>query len=102
MKCRIIAVLVLMVALSPLAMAQDYKMEVTPFFGYTFSNGIDFNPAAIPGGAIVDKISPKSGFAWGIQADVLASETFALGFLYSDQSSKLELREVDRKRKSRT
>ena len=94
MKYRILSVLALMFALGPLALAQDYKMEVTPFFGYTFSNGIDFNPAVIPGGAIVDKISPKSGFAWGIQADVLASETFALGFLYSDQSSKLELREV--------
>ena len=32
MKCRIFIVLVLMFALSPLAMAQDFKMELTPFF----------------------------------------------------------------------
>ena len=94
MKYRILVVLALMFALSPLALAQDYKMELTPFFGYTFSDGIEFNPAAIPGGAIVDQITPKSGFAWGFQADVLASEMFAMGFQYSDQSSKLELREV--------
>ncbi len=84
-----------MLSLSPLAMAQDYIMEVTPFFGYTFSEGIDFTPANIPGGAIVDRITPKSGFSWGFQADVLASEMFAMGFQYSDQSSKLELREVN-------
>ena len=94
MKFRILLVLALMLSLSPLAMAQDYIMEVTPFFGYTLSEGIDFNPTLIPGGAIVDKITPKSGFAWGFQADVLASEMFAMGFQYSDQSSKLELREV--------
>jgi hypothetical protein len=84
-----------MFALSPLALAQDYIMEVTPFFGYTLSNGIDVNPASLPGGAIVNRITPKSGFSWGFQADVLASEMFAMGFLYSAQSSKLELREVN-------
>ncbi len=94
MKCRILVVLALMFALSPLALAQDYIMEVTPFFGYTLSNGIDVNPASLPGGAIVNRITPKSGFSWGFQADVLASEMFAMGFLYSAQSSKLELREV--------
>ena len=95
MKCRILVVLALMFALSPLALAQDYIMEVTPFFGYTLSNGIDVNPASLPGGAIVNRITPKSGFSWGFQADVLASEMFAMGFQYSDQSSKLELREVN-------
>ncbi len=94
MKCRILVVLALMFSLSPLALAQDFIMELTPFFGYTLSNGIDVNPASLPSGAIVNKITPKSGFSWGFQADVLASEMFAMGFLYSAQSSKLELREV--------
>jgi opacity protein-like surface antigen len=94
MKCKIFLVLALMFALSPLARAQDYKMELIPFFGYTLSNGIDFTAADIGNGVIVDRITPVSGFTWGFQADVLASEMFAIGFQYSDQSSKLELREV--------
>jgi FtsH-binding integral membrane protein len=40
MKFRIVLVLALMFSLSPLAQAQDYRMEVTPFFGYTFSTGV--------------------------------------------------------------
>ena len=82
-----------MCALSPLALAQDYVMEVTPFFGYTFSNGIDFIPPPSPRRHRRQDLSQER-LCLGIQADVLASETFALGFLYSDQSSKLELREV--------
>ncbi len=91
MKCRVLIVLVLMYSLSPLALAQDFVMELTPFFGYTLSDGIDFNPTDIGGLVIVDNITPKSGTAWGFQADVLANEMFAIGFQFSDQSSKMEL-----------
>ncbi len=92
MKCRILVVLALMFALSPLALAQDYIMEVTPFFGYTLSEGTNVNfTAGLPGGAIVTRITPVSGLSWGFQADVLASEIFAMGFQYASQSSKLEL-----------
>lgn len=92
MKCRIFVVLVLMFSVSPLVLAQDSVMEITPFFSYTFSDGIDFDPRVLPGGIVVDNITPKSGTAWGFQVDVLASEAFAMGFLFSDQSSKMELR----------
>ncbi len=94
MKCKIFVVLTIMFALSPLARAQDYKMELIPFFGYTFSNGVDVAIADAGSGVLVDKITPKSGVTWGFQADVLASEAFAIGFLYSEQFSTLELREV--------
>ena len=60
MKCRIFAVWVLMFALSPLALAQDYKMKLTAFFGYTLSEGIDFGLSEIVGGLFTDKITPKS------------------------------------------
>jgi len=92
MKCRISAVLALMFALSPLALAQDFKMELTPFFSYTLSEGTNVNlNTGLPGGAIVNKLTPVSGLGWGFQADVLASEIFAMGFQYASQSSKLEL-----------
>ena len=95
MKCRILVVSALMFALSPVAQAQDFIMELTPFFGYTLSEGTNVNIADIPGGGTVNRITPVSGWSWGFQADVLASEMFAMGFLYSAQSSKLELREAN-------
>ena len=94
MKFRIFLVLALMFSLSSMAQAQDFVMELTPFFGYTASTGINVSIADPGSGVLVDRISPKSGFNWGFQADVLAGESFAIGFLYGDQSSKLELREV--------
>jgi len=99
MKCRIFAVLLLMFALSPLALAQDfgkdYKMELSAFFGYTLSEGINFGPDNISGGLLIDKITPKSGLGWGFQADLLAGEMNAFGFQYSEQSSKMELSAAD-------
>ena len=91
MKCRILVVSALMFALSPLALAQDFIMELTPFFGYTLSEGTNVNIADIPGGGTVNRITPVSGWSWGFQADVLASEMFAMGFQYASQSSKMEL-----------
>ena len=99
MKCRIFAVLVLMFALSPVALAQDfgkdYKMELTAFFGYTLSEGINFGPDNISGGLLIDKITPKSGLGWGFQADLLAGEMNGFGFQYSEQFSKMELSTAD-------
>ena len=95
MQYRIFAVLVLMFALSPSALAQDfgkdYKIELTAFFGYTFSEGINVGPDNISGGRLIDKITPTSGPTWGFQADFLAGEMNGFGFQYSEQLSKMEL-----------
>jgi opacity protein-like surface antigen len=95
MKCRVLAVLVLMFALSPWALAQDYKMELSAFFGYTLSEGINFGPDNISGGLLIDKITPKSAPGWGFQADLLAAEMNAFGFQFSEQWSKMELSAAD-------
>ncbi len=91
MNCRILAVLVLMFALSPLALAQDYKMELSAFFGYTLSEGINFGADNISGGLLIDKITPTSAPGWGFQADLLAGEMNGFGFQFSEQWSKMEL-----------
>jgi len=91
MKCRIFAGLVLMFALNPLALAQDYKMEFSAFFGYTLSEGIEFGPDNISGGLLIEKITPTSAPGWGFQADLLAGEMNAFGFQFSEQWSKMEL-----------
>ena len=71
--------------------AQDeYKFEITPHIGYSFSEGVNINPTNVGGGQIVDQINPKSGFTYGFLFDFLAAENLALGFNFTEQSSKLE------------
>ena len=71
------------------AVAQDHRVEFKPFFGYTTSSGVDISELEIPGSAIVDKISPKSSFSWGLQFDYNATEHFSVGFIFDQQMSKL-------------
>jgi len=73
------------------ALAQDeYKIEITPYLGYTFSEGVDITAQDIGNGEAVDRISPTSAFSYGFSFDWLASENFGLGFNFSQQGSSLE------------
>jgi len=76
---------------APLTLAQDeYKIELTPYVGYTTSGGVRINPVDIGGGVIVDRITPTSGVSFGIGFDYLFSEHAAVGFNFSQQQSNLE------------
>ena len=78
-------------AVAPFAWAQDeYKIELTPYIGYTFSEGVDITPTNIGGGEVVNRISPTSGLAYGFTFDYLFSENAAVGFNFSQQDSNLE------------
>jgi len=86
--------ILLFCALSLQGFSQDKKVEVTPYIGYTFSEGVDVdiavsNPEDL---YIVNRISPTSGFNWGLQFDYLVTENFSIGFNYADQRSSLEAR----------
>ncbi len=72
------------------AMWAQQRVEITTFVAYTISEGIDFSAADIGSGTTVTRLTPKSGVSYGFQADVLASEHFAIGFQFNDQLSKLE------------
>lgn len=72
------------------AMWAQPRVEITPFAAYTFSEGINFNAADIGSGVTISRLTPKSGVSYGFQADWLASERFAIGFLFNNQHSKLE------------
>ncbi|MGW8181131.1 MAG: outer membrane beta-barrel protein, partial [bacterium] len=78
--------------LSPLALAQydEYKLEITPYLGYTFSEGVDISATDIGDGNIVNRLSPTSGSSYGFIADYLVGEHFAVGFNFSQQNSNLE------------
>jgi opacity protein-like surface antigen len=82
------AVLALLV---PATWAQDeYKIEVSPYIGYTFSEGVDISSTDIGNGERVNRISPTSGLSYGFSFDWLAAENFGLGFNFSQQNSNLE------------
>jgi opacity protein-like surface antigen len=77
------------------ALAQDEpKIEITPFVGYTFSEGVKIQPQDIGQGREVDRLGPTSAFSYGFDLDVLFGEHFAFGFLYSEERSQLEARIV--------
>jgi opacity protein-like surface antigen len=81
----------ILVLVAPFAWSQDeYKIELTPFIGYSFSEGVDITPTNIGGGEVVNRISPTSGLSYGFTVDWLASENFAIGFNFNQQDSNLE------------
>ncbi|HXV62601.1 MAG TPA: hypothetical protein VEK15_18015 [Vicinamibacteria bacterium] len=77
------------VAVASSSFAQEKRVEVNPFFGYTLSDGVTVDPF-VAGGQIYDSINPKSGMGFGIQFGVFVTEQVEVGFLWARQSSKLE------------
>jgi opacity protein-like surface antigen len=95
MHRRLITLIGIVILFTPSAFAQnDYKVEIVPYLGYTFSEGVDIAPLEVDG-MVVDRVSPTSGFTYGFTFDFLATENFALGFNYAEQSSNLEGRAVN-------
>ena len=82
--------LVLVVAFVSPSLAQDSRVEINPFLGYTFSEGVNVNQNTVIGIA-VDKVNPTSAFSWGVQIGVFATENAHVGFLFDQQDSRLEL-----------
>jgi len=78
-----------MLVLTPSAWAQDYKVEFSGFFGYTFSEGFTIDPIT-SGGNVYNKINPTNGASYGFTFDVLVTENMAVGFQYGQQRSTLE------------
>jgi len=79
---------VLAVTASP-AFAQG-RVEVTGFFGWTFSDGVTTNPAIVAGdGNIYDRVDPKDSMSWGLLFGFNVNSNTEVGFMYSRQESKL-------------
>lgn len=92
-RCSLMVVLMVAVAGQNL-FAQS--VEITPFYGYTFSEGINFDSQTVvnpltENSTVVDELVPKSGFSYGAQIDYLVTGHFAVGFQFSDQFSELQV-----------
>jgi len=86
---KIIIASLLTVALASSGLAQDHRVEISPFIGYTLSEGFTVNPVVI-GGSVYDKINPTSGLSYGFMFNVFVNEGMQIGFLFDRQDSNLE------------
>ena len=80
-----------LVSLAGRSEAQDSRVEITPFVGYTLSEGIEVDPNSIIG-IVVDEVHPTSGLSYGFHAGVFITENVEVGFLFNRQESNLELK----------
>jgi opacity protein-like surface antigen len=71
------------------ASAQDYKVEASGFFGYTFSEGVPIDPVSI-GGSTYNEINPTSGYSYGFTFGVFFTENMEIEFEWTRQDSSLE------------
>ena len=71
--------------------AQDYKVEITGFVGYTLSEGIDGDTVIVDGVAY-NSINPTNAPSYGFTFGVFVTENVEVGFLYDEQQSNLEIK----------
>jgi hypothetical protein len=74
------------------ASAQDARVELSGTAGWTWSDGVTGTTAVtVPGVGTFDRVDPKDAFSWGVRLGLLAGEKAEIGFLFSQQSTELEL-----------
>jgi hypothetical protein len=67
-------------------------VELTATYGWTFSDGVGGVTAVrVPGIGTFDKIDPKDSASWGLRLGYLVNDNSEIGFLYNQQSTRLEL-----------
>ena len=71
--------------------AQDKKIELTGFFGYTLSEGIEGDGVIIDG-TLFNSINPTNALSYGFTFGYFVTENVEVGFLYDQQDSTLEIK----------
>jgi hypothetical protein len=87
MKTKFLTFSLLVLAAS--SFAQEKRVEINPFFGYTLIDGVTVDPF-VAGGNIYDSINPTSAMSFGFHVGVFATENVEVGFLWDRQFSTLE------------
>lgn len=73
------------------ASAQDKKVEITGFVGYTLSEGIEGDGVIIDGN-VFNSINPTNALSYGFTFGYFVTENVEVGFLYDQQDSTLEIK----------
>jgi Outer membrane protein beta-barrel domain len=84
-------VAVLAMAMAPFATAQDPRVEIGGSAGWTFSDGVTFDGVLAGNGNIYNSIEPKDAFSYNLNLGFFATPNVEIGFLFSQQRSKLEV-----------
>jgi opacity protein-like surface antigen len=72
------------------ASAQDARVELSGTAGWTFSDGVSGSAVTVPGVGSFDRVDPKDAFSWGARLGYLVNPNLEVGFLFDQQSTKLE------------
>jgi hypothetical protein len=83
----LIVLIALLVSAAPV-FSQDKRVELNPFFGYTFSDGVTIDPLRV-GREVFDTVDVKDGVSYGFHVGVFVTENAEVGFLWSRQESEL-------------
>jgi Outer membrane protein beta-barrel domain len=87
-KRIVFAACALMLASAP-AFAQKAEVGVT--FGWVFADGVSGNTYIVPGVGTFSRVDPKDSFGWGIDLGFFIGPNAEVGFLYSNQPTKLQV-----------
>lgn len=71
--------------------AQEKRVELIPYLGYTASSGVTIRDTEIGDGVIANKVIPSSGLSYGFTFNYFISEGLAFGFNFGEQRSQLEV-----------
>ena len=71
------------------AQAQDPRIELQGWAGYTFSDGVSGDPQEGSDGRIYDRIDPKNSPSYGASIGFFMTEHLEVGFLWNRQDSTL-------------
>jgi opacity protein-like surface antigen len=71
--------------------AQDMRVEISGMGAWTLSDGVTGGPVLAGDGNIYDSIGPKDAFSYSIDLGYFVNENIQVGFLFSQQKSKMEI-----------
>jgi hypothetical protein len=83
------AVVLSFFAFATSSFAQEKRVEINPFFGYSFSDGVTVEPFIL-GGTVYDAVNVESGMSFGVHFGVFVTENAEIGFQWARQDSVLQ------------
>ena len=89
MSGRIISVVAVVLLCAVPALAQDPRVEINVFGGFTGSEGVPVQPREVDGETF-NTVTPTSGGSYGVNFGVFISEQAQVGFQFAQQFSTLE------------
>jgi outer membrane protein W len=91
MTKRLAFALCLVVITALPAFAQDHRGEIGVVIGGVFSDGVSTtNSITAPDKNVYNRVDPKDSFGWGIDVGAFIGEKAEVGFMYTQQPTKLQ------------